>query len=52
MIAEFGASHPIGRVGMPAETSAMIAYLCSEAAGFVTGADMLIDGGLTSQLGV
>ena len=52
MIAEFGASHPVGRVGMPADTSAMIAYLCSDAAGFVTGADMLVDGGLTSQLGV
>ena len=52
MIAEFGASHPVGRVGTPAETSAMIAYLCSDAAGFVTGGDMLIDGGLTAQLGV
>jgi NAD(P)-dependent dehydrogenase (short-subunit alcohol dehydrogenase family) len=52
MIAEFGASHPVGRVGMPADTSAMIAYLCSDSAGFVTGADMLVDGGLTSQLGV
>ena len=52
MIAEFGASHPVGRVGKPAETSAMIAYLCSDAAGFVTGGDMLIDGGLTAQLGV
>ena len=52
MIAEFGAAHPIGRVGIPAETSAMITYLCSDAAGFVTGGDMLIDGGLTAQLGV
>jgi len=42
----------VGRVGTPAETSAMIAYLCSDAAGFVTGGDMLIDGGLTAQLGV
>jgi NAD(P)-dependent dehydrogenase (short-subunit alcohol dehydrogenase family) len=30
----------------------MIAYLCADAAGFVTGADMLVDGGLTAQLGV
>ena len=52
MIAEFAASHPVGRVGMPADTSAMIAYLCSDSAGFITGADMLVDGGLTSQLGV
>jgi len=52
MIAEFAASHPVGRVGTPADISAMIAYLCSDVAGFVTGADMLVDGGLTSQLGV
>ena len=52
MIAEFGASHPIGRVGTPAETSAVIAFLCSDAAAFVTGADLKVDGGLTAQLGV
>ena len=52
MIAEFGKSHPIGRVGTPAETSAVIAFLCSDAAAFVTGADLKIDGGLTAQLGV
>ena len=52
MLGEFAASHPVGRVGTPADISAMIAYLCSDAAGFVTGADMLVDGGLTSQLGV
>jgi len=52
MIGEFGASHPVGRVGTTAETSAMIAFLCSEDAAFVTGADMRVDGGLTAQLGV
>ncbi|MEP0961386.1 MAG: SDR family oxidoreductase [Roseobacter sp.] len=52
MIAEFGKSHPVGRVGTTQETSAMIAYLCSDAAAFVTGTDMKIDGGLTAQLGV
>ncbi|MEO9682114.1 SDR family NAD(P)-dependent oxidoreductase [Tateyamaria sp.] len=52
MIVEFGKSNPLGRVGTTDETSAMIAYLCSAAAGFVTGADMKIDGGLTAQLGV
>jgi len=52
MIGEFGASHPIGRVGTVGETSAMIAYLCSDQAGFVTGSDFRIDGGLTAQLGV
>lgn len=52
MIAEFGRAHPVGRVGTTAETSALIAFLCSDAAAFITGADMLIDGGLNAQLGV
>ena len=30
----------------------MVAYLCSDAAAFVTGADFRIDGGLTSYIGV
>jgi len=52
MITEFGQSHPVGRVGTTQETSAMIAYLCSDVCGFVTGSDLKIDGGLTAQLGV
>lgn len=51
-IAEFGAAHPVGRVGTVEETSALIAFLCSDRAGFCTGADYLIDGGLTAGLGV
>lgn len=52
MIAEFGKSHPVGRVGTTEETGSLIAYLCSDAAAFITGADLRIDGGLTAQLGV
>lgn len=52
MIAQFGQAHPIGRVGTVAETSALIAYLCSDEAGFTTGADFLVDGGLAAHLGV
>ena len=52
MIGAFGASHPVGRVGTTAETSGLIAYLCSDEAAFITGADLRIDGGLTAQLGV
>ena len=52
MIEEFGKSHPIGRVGTTEETGSLIAYLCSDAAGFITGGDLRIDGGLTAQLGV
>lgn len=52
MIAAFGRAHPIGRVGKVSETSALIAYLCSDATGFTTGADFLIDGGLSARIGV
>ncbi|MDA8584870.1 SDR family oxidoreductase [Rhodobacteraceae bacterium] len=52
VIASFGAAHPMGRVGTVDETSALIAFLCSDRAGFCTGGDYLIDGGLTAGLGV
>lgn len=51
MVAIFGALHPLGRVGTTAETSKLVAFLCSDAASFITGSDFRIDGGLTAQLG-
>ena len=48
----FGAAHPIGRIGEPEEIAELIAYLASDRAGFITGADLVIDGGLTAGLGV
>jgi NAD(P)-dependent dehydrogenase (short-subunit alcohol dehydrogenase family) len=48
----FGASHPLGRIGEPEEVADMVAYLASRRAAFVTGADFVIDGGLTAGLGV
>jgi NAD(P)-dependent dehydrogenase (short-subunit alcohol dehydrogenase family) len=39
------ANTPVGRWGRVEEVGEMAVYLCSEAAGFVTGADFLIDGG-------
>lgn len=51
-IAEFGKAHPIGRVGKVEEVSALIAFLCSDLAGFCTGGDYLIDGALTAHIGV
>ena len=38
-------SQPIGRMGQPSEVAALALYLCSDEAGFVTGADYPIDGG-------
>jgi len=38
---------PLGRVGQPEEIAALCAYLASDAAAYVTGATLVIDGGLT-----
>jgi acetoacetyl-CoA reductase len=36
---------PVGRLGKPEEIAGLVAYLCSEEAGFVTGANIAINGG-------
>lgn len=43
--AQFLASIPLGRWGRVEEVGALAAYLCSEDAGFITGTDIVIDGG-------
>jgi NAD(P)-dependent dehydrogenase (short-subunit alcohol dehydrogenase family) len=40
---------PVGRWGKPEEIGQLAVYLCSEAAGFITGTDIIIDGGWTAQ---
>jgi NAD(P)-dependent dehydrogenase (short-subunit alcohol dehydrogenase family) len=47
--AQFLASMPVGRWGKIEEIGALAGYLCSEAAGFITGTDILIDGGWTAR---
>ena len=44
--AEVAAANPTGRVGQPAEFGAMCAFLASAHAGYVTGQNVLMDGGL------
>ncbi|MEU4396125.1 SDR family oxidoreductase [Kribbella sp. NPDC023855] len=52
VVAEWGRSHPLGRVATTAEVAEVIHFLASPAAAFVTGADVKVDGGLTAQLAV
>ena len=47
--AQFLAKIPVGRWGKPEEIAKLALYLCSEDAGFITGTDVIIDGGWTAQ---
>ena len=42
--------HPAGRVGNPLDIANMVLFLCSEQAGFITGENICIDGGMTRQM--
>ena len=41
---------PVGRVGNPMDIANMVLYLCSDKAGFITGENICIDGGMTRQM--
>ena len=42
--------HPAGRVGNPMDIANMAIFLCSDKAGFITGENICIDGGMTRQM--
>jgi 3(or 17)beta-hydroxysteroid dehydrogenase len=46
---KLAASVPLGRFGTPAEVAELAVYLLSEESAFVTGAEFVLDGGLTAQ---
>ena len=41
---------PVGRVGTPLDIANAVLYLCSDMAGFITGENICIDGGMTRQM--
>jgi len=44
------AQQPAGRVGNPMDIANMVLFLCSDKAGFITGENICIDGGMTRQM--
>lgn len=51
-IEAWGKGHPVGRVGTVAEVAALVAFLASDLCPFMTGADLKVDGGVLSKLGI
>ena len=41
---------PVGRVGKPEDIAEMVLFLCSDKAGFITGENICVDGGMTRQM--
>ena len=50
MLAGAAADVPAGRLGDPAEYGDLVAFLCSERAGYITGTSIPIDGGMLRSL--
>lgn len=50
MFQELSQAQPVGRMGKPDEVAALVLYLCSDEAGFVTGSAYPLDGGATSLI--
>ncbi len=44
------AQHPAGRVGRPEDVAGLVAYLVGPEAGFITGAEFVLDGGMTRKM--
>ena len=44
------AQHSAGRVGNPMDIANLVLYLCSDKAGFITGQNICVDGGMTRHM--
>ncbi len=44
------AQHAVGRVGTPQDIAAAVLFLCSDQAGFITGQEIVVDGGMTKRM--
>jgi NAD(P)-dependent dehydrogenase (short-subunit alcohol dehydrogenase family) len=49
MLEELAGMHPLGHIGKPEDVAGGVLYLASDDAGFVTGTDLVIDGGYTAR---
>ena len=47
--AQAAARHPLGRIGQPEDVAYGVLFLASEESSFMTGSELVIDGGLTTQ---
>ena len=47
LMAMFVSSHPVGHLGAPTDISSIVSYLASAESGFATGAQFVVDGGMT-----
>ena len=52
VLEQWGRNHPLGRVARASEVADAIAYLAGPTASFVTGTDLVVDGGVRAALGV
>ena len=48
LAAKYAAAVPLGRIGLPEDMVGAVVYLCSDAASFVSGQTIYVDGGLTA----